>query len=145
MSHIKSMFPILLSMLVAADALAWYPWGLSNPGYYGPYADRAGSQNVGKGIRVEKDMDEGDYILRIHLSGMSPEAIEMKIMRSSLLLRTSQANMSRDRNEYGERSFSHSFSLNKRIRLPYDADGSKMERIDGPDLIEIRIPRRQWY
>lgn len=145
MSYMKSIFPVVMSMLFIADVYAWYPVWLNNPGYYGPYTGEADSSlNVRKGVHLEKDMDEQGYVLRIHLSGMSPEAIESRVVRGALLLRSSQSSMSRNRSDYGERTFSHSFSINKRIRLPYNADISRMERNDSAGLIEIRFPRRHW-
>lgn len=146
MLYTKSLFLIMLSSLLVPLAHAWGPGPWDAPAFNAPYSGGSASSFQQKqGMRIEKGVDEQGYVIRIHLIGIEPAAIEMQLVRGSLLLRSSQSSLSRQSGDYGERSFSRSFSFNRRIGLPGDADVSRMVRNDSPGLIEIRLPRRQWY
>ena len=145
MLYMKSILVILVCMILAPNAFAWNTPYWSNPGYYGPSGDmdRPGS-SFQVGIRIEKLMDERGYVLKIYLSGISHEAIETQVVQNTILIRSNQANVTRHSGDYGVRSFSHAFSVNRRVRLPYDADTSRLVRDDAQGLIRIIIPRRVW-
>ena len=145
MSYSRIILVFLLSLFLVSAAFAWgpSPWGYQN--YQGPYGESRGrSQGVQKGIHVERGMDQRGYLVRIHLRGIETSAIEVGIVGTSLVIRSDQSTSTHSRGDFGERSFSHSFSMNRRIGIPFDADVSRMERNDAQGVIEIILPRRGW-
>ena len=140
MPVIKSLLSTVLCFLMFQSVYAWGPGYGGYPGYGAPYGTAPErSVNVRAGMQIEKLRDERGYVLRVYLTGIDPKAIAEKVAGSTLLLRSNQASMSRQSGNYGTRSFSHSFSMNRRIPLPFDADVSRISRSDSPELIEIVI------
>ena len=142
----RLIFLSALSLFLVPAALAWGPgYWPQGGGFNAPYPPAEfASPNLRSGIRLEKTVDADGYLLRVHLDGIEPGAIDTQVARGSLLLKSSLSSMSKQSGDYGERSFSRSFSFHRRILLPRDADASRMVRNDSPGLIEIRLPRRPW-
>ena len=147
MLYLKSIFLISFSLLLVPVGVAWWnPGYMGHPGYQNPYAGQpVQSENVRKGMRIEKNRDERGYILSVHLAGIEPSAIETQVSGGHLLLRSAQSAMTRRSGDYGRSYFSHSFTMNRRVRLPYDADAAGMVRNDSENLIEIVLPLRSRY
>lgn len=146
MSVIKFMAAMLLSLLLVPVAYSWGPGYGGYPGYGAPNPGQwSRGQDIRKGLHIEKTRDERGYVLKVHLSGIDPGAIEVQVVSGSLLLRSAQSGVTQQSGDYGRSFFSHSFSMNRRVRLPYDADASRMARSDSAGLIEIVLPVRSFY
>jgi len=130
----------LIVLLIPGSALGWSPHG------YGMQPPWMGTGSPG--LRLERSADADAYHLAIHLSGVSAQAVNVRLEGIRWLLisidQSSESSYSNDgRDGYGyQRGFSYSSSnQSRRISLPRDADGAAMQREDGTNSIHIRIPR----
>ena len=125
-------------------------WGYDLTGYPGdrgylPYPSLAAAERYRGGIRIHTGMTEDGYYARAYLDGLNPEDIEVFIRRNRLVLQTAR----NDRYEYhdaGNRSVKRwAMRFRKQLRLPYDADPTRMTRSVENGILEIYLPRRSQY
>lgn len=132
---------VSLTVFISTAHAWWRPAPLNTPI---PYSGAMSPQlDTRKRMHIDKFVDDRGYVLEIYLEGIEPDSIESKIQAGALLLRSSRASVSTHSGMFGQRSFSNSFSVSRRIRLPADADASRMQRRDVPGKILILLPRRQ--
>ncbi|HIP53499.1 MAG TPA: Hsp20/alpha crystallin family protein [Chromatiales bacterium] len=134
---------IFSSVLLSLATLIISQSALGAPPYpYGPAARPWSSSSYS--MFVERGMSEIGYIVKIHIRGFEPSEIQVTPQPGHLLIQSSrQQSSSTRRDDIGYRGFSVSSSrFMQRVPLPRDADFSRMQRTDAPDVVTIVIPRR---
>jgi hypothetical protein len=112
-------------------------------------------------LRVQRTTDANAYYVKILLSDEDdPASIHVETKRNMITIKRREDDARQEETTYGpeggdtpggysrgyHRSFSHSYSsYQRRMKVPPDADLSKMTRHDTDDAIEITIPRLQQY
>ena len=94
-------------------------------------------------IHLEKARYEDGYLLRVHSESIKAEDIEVLADRGRLRLRSDMSRQSEWQSEepYRRSRLSRRSSIARTIRLPYDADASKLTTAVKDGVLEIRIPR----
>lgn len=94
-------------------------------------------------IRLQRAMYEDGYLLRVYTQGLAAEDIEVAVDRGRLRLSTDMSRQREWQSEqpYRRSSMSSRSSIRRSVRLPYDADASKLETSVEEGVLEIRIPR----
>ncbi len=134
---------LLIALLFPGSALGWLPHhGYGPPSFW--------THTSAQSLHIEHSADADAYHLLIHLVGITPQAVNVRLEGMRWLYigidQSTEASYSNDgRDGYGYfRGFSYSSnSQSRRIGLPRDANGMAMQREDGKDRIHIRIPRRR--
>jgi HSP20 family molecular chaperone IbpA len=142
------------SLLLLATASCVFAW--NSPGYYSDRGYARGGYGAGYprhrpfeyGIRaprihMEKARYEDGYLLRVQSEGIKAENIEVLADRGRLRLRSEMSRQSEWQSEepYRRSHLSSRGSIARTIRLPYDADASKLTTTVNDGVLEIRIPR----
>jgi len=133
---------ILLAALLPVTA-----WGSGYAGYpgdrnYQPYAGSAGGSHHSGSLRIQKGMSEDGYYVRVWLDGLRPEDVQVYLRRNRLVLRVVQSDQYGLVSPYARRSSQWQMSFRRQLRLPYDADGTRMTTSTQDGIMEIYIPRR---
>ena len=103
---------------------------------HGPYSYSAPPR-----IHVEKAMYQDGYLVRVYTRGITPEDIEVAADRGQLRLRSEMSRQKwRSAEPYRISSTFSRGSIRRTIRLPYDADASKLTTSVVQGVLEIRIP-----
>ena len=112
-----------------------------NPAYAG--AER--SHRHSASLRLHTGETEDGYYVRTYIEGLRPEDIQVFIRRNRLVVQVEQD----DRyglSQPGTRSNSQwRMQFRKQLRLPYDADWTRMTTTTTNGIMEIYIPRRDLY
>ena len=112
---------------------------------YPPYAGSERSHRHSGSLRLHTDETQDGYYVRAYIEGLRPEDIQVFIRRNRLVLQVEQGD------QYGQyspgpRSTSQwRMSFRKQLRLPYDADWTRMTTTTTNGIMEIYIPRRDLY
>ncbi|MGB5259271.1 MAG: Hsp20/alpha crystallin family protein [Gammaproteobacteria bacterium] len=136
---------ILLGGLLPVTA-----WGYGLSQYhparaYHPYAGPAASSHYRAGLRVHTGRTGDGYTVRINLDGARPEDIKVSTRRGRLVLQISQGSRY-GRNHPGARSVSQwRMCFRKQLRLPNDADRTRMTTRTNDGIMEIHIPVVRQY
>ena len=95
-------------------------------------------------IYLEKARYEEGYLLRVHTTGVKAEDIQVQADRGRLRLRVERSRQGEWQSEqpYRHSSVSSRSSIRRSVRLPYDADGSRLTTSVENGVLEIRIPAR---
>jgi len=118
------------------------------PGDPAPYVDRMRRppypSAVPSRIYLEKARYEEGYLLRVHTTGVKAEDIQVQADRGRLRLRVDRSRQGEWQSEqpYRRSSVSSRSSIRRSVRLPYDADGSRLTTSVENGVLEIRIPAR---
>ena len=157
----KSYFITAGSLLLLATASCVFAWdGPGNyfdrgyaPGGYGgaypthrpfEYGIRSKYRIRAPRIYLEKARYEEGYLLRVHSTGVKAEDIQVQADRGRLRLRVDRSRQGEWQSEqpYRRSSVSSRSSIRRSVRLPYDADGSRLTTRVENGVLEIRIPAR---
>ena len=94
-------------------------------------------------IRLEKDRYDDGYLLRVHTQGLKAEDIQVHADGGRLRLHSEMSRQQQWRSDepYRRSSMSSRSSIRRSVRLPYDADASKLTTSINEGVLEIRIPR----
>jgi hypothetical protein len=147
--HRRIRLPLTLSLIAALlPATVWGygyygdPYGEPGGRGYMPYPRSPAAYHRHTGAHFQTGMSEDGYYVKVYLEGISPEEVQVFVRRNTLVVQSAQSD------EYGTRdrgafrvARSHT-SFRKRLRLPYDADPSRMETTSENGILEIYIPRR---
>ncbi|MCG7948258.1 MAG: Hsp20/alpha crystallin family protein [Candidatus Thiodiazotropha taylori] len=95
-----------------------------------------------KSIKFQRYQDEQGYHLRILSRGYAPESIQVEVSGPYLLVKNQEAHRVENRNERGYSFTSSSSSMNRRFRLPGNADVAGMSRSEEDGVITITLPYR---
>jgi len=136
---ISALFAALLPVTV---------WGYDFFDYHGArnypsYARSAGGNYYPGSVRVQTGITGDGYYVRAYLEGLRPEDVQIHLRRNRLVLQIAQGD------QYGmhnpeARGFSRwKMHFRRQLRLPYDADWSRMTSSTKNGVMEIYIPR--WH
>ncbi|MEW8625617.1 MAG: Hsp20/alpha crystallin family protein [Candidatus Thiodiazotropha sp.] len=95
-----------------------------------------------KSVKFQRYQDEQGYHLRILSRGYAPEAIQVQVSGPFLVVKNQEAHRVENRNERGYSFTSSSSSMNRRFRLPGNADVAGMTRSEEDGMIVITLPYR---
>jgi len=92
-------------------------------------------------------MAENGYYVRIHLDGLRPEDIHVYLQRNHLVLQIAQGGQYGLYNPNARRVSQWQTHFRRQLRLPYDADVTRMTTSTMNGIMEIYIPvdsSRKW-
>jgi len=141
MKSLATLFSALL--LAGVCTLSWAQrGGACGPVTEGGYASPSNSGfSYRKGVRFERRREPGGYILRIHLRGYTPDAIQVRTQGRFLVVENRESQRMEQRDDRGGYRFTSTASnLRRRFFLPPDANPAGMQRKDGKEMIVITIP-----
>jgi HSP20 family molecular chaperone IbpA len=134
---------ILFAALLPVTAWGYGFYDAPAGSNYPPYAGSERVHHSSASLRLHTGETEDGYYVRTYLAGLHPEDIQVFIRRNRLVLQVDQGDrygLSRP----GTRSTSQwRMQFRKQLRLPYDADWTRMTTTTTNDIMEIYIPRRQ--
>jgi HSP20 family molecular chaperone IbpA len=107
-----------------------------------PPAAQVSSFNIQQSVKFQRYQDERGYHLRILTRGYNPEAILVEASGPYLVVKNQQAHRVENRHERGYSFTSTSSSMNRRFRLPRNADVAGMTRSEEDGVIVITLPYR---
>lgn len=118
-----------------------------SPGYERPMPYSANSFGYRGRIRVEKDMNEEGYQLRIYTGGdVDPEAIQVSIQGRSIMIENARSFQREERSDGEYYSYSRSSSsFRRRFSIPRYADAENMKRNVEEGVLTITLPYLDGY
>jgi HSP20 family molecular chaperone IbpA len=140
-TFISILFAAMLPVTAWGSGFADYPGDRS----YHPYSGPAGGSHYSGSLRVEKGMTGDGYYVRAWLDGLRPEDVQVYLQRNRLVLQTTQGDRYGQHNLNARRGSHWQMSFRRQLRLPYDADATRMTTSTENGIIEIYIPRRSQY
>jgi len=135
------LFSTLLPLTVWGYGFSDYPGHSS----YLPYAGSAGGNRAPESLRLQTGMTEDGYYVRAFLEGLHPEDVEIHIRRNRLVLQVAQGDQYGRYNPSARRVSRWQMRFRRQLRLPYDADWTRMTTSTKNGIMEIHIPRRNQY
>jgi len=134
---------IILAVLLPVTAWGYGVYDAPADRHYPPYAGTAQSHHYSGSLRIQTGMTGDGYYVRANIEGLRPGDIHVSVRRNRLVLQVEQGDrygLSRQ----GTRSTSQwRMQFRKQLRLPYDADWTRMTTSTSNGIMEIYIPRRQ--
>ena len=127
---------LLFASVLFAALLPVTVWGY---GFYDYQGDR---NNRPVSLRVHTGMTDDGYYVRAHIEGLRPEDVQVYVRRNRLILQIVQGDQYGRYNPDARRASQWQMRLRKQLRLPYDADWSRMTTSTKNGIMEIHIPRR---
>ena len=110
---------------------------------YPPYAGSERNHRYSGSLRLQTGETEDGYYVRTHIQGLSPEDIQIFIRRNRLVLQVDQGDRYSLSRQGTRGSSLWRMQFRKQLRLPYDADWTRMTTTTTNGIMEIYIPRRQ--
>ncbi|MGB5426852.1 MAG: Hsp20/alpha crystallin family protein [Gammaproteobacteria bacterium] len=110
-----------------------------------PHAGAERSNRHSASLRLHTGETEDGYYVRTYIEGLRPEDIQVFIRRNRLVVQVEQGDrygLSRPDNR---RNSQWRMQFRKQLRLPYDADWTRMTTSTTNGTMEIYIPRRDLY
>jgi len=130
---------LLFASVLFAALLPVTVWGY---GFYDYQGDR---NNRPVSLRLNTGLTEDGYYVRAHIEGLRPEDVQVYVRRNRLVLQIAQGDQNGRYNPDARRSSQWQVRLRRQLRLPYDADWSRMTTSTKNGIMEIHIPRRSQY
>ena len=133
---VSVLFGALLPVTVWGYGFAAYP-GDRN---YLHHAGSTGGHHYSGSLRLQTGMTEGGYYVRIYLDGLRPGDIHVSVLRNRLVLQIAQGGQygSSRPNVRGVSQWQMHFR--RQLRLPYDADVTRMTMSTKNGIMEIHMP-----
>lgn len=143
----KSALLLFVSVLAGA-LLPVTVWGYGFDAYPGdgnylPHAESAGGHYYSGSLRLQTGMTEGGYYVRIYLDGLRPEDIHVSLQRNHLVLKTVQGGQYGPYNSNARGASQWQMSFRRQLRIPYDADVTRMVTSTRDGIMEIYMPSYQ--
>lgn len=125
-------------------------WGYDFIGYHGdrhylPYAGSEGGYHYSGSLRLQTGMTKDGYYVRANIQGLRPEDVQIYLRRNYLVLQATQGDQYGLYNPDVSRASQWQMRLRRQLRLPYDADWTRMTTSTMNGIMEIYIPRRNQY
>lgn len=112
---------------------------------HSPYAGSTGGNHYSGSLRLQRGMTEDGYYVRAYLEGITPEDVQVYVQRNRLVLRVAQGDR-RGRHAADIRGSSQwRVNFTRKLRLPYDADYTRIRTTTENGIMEIYMPRRSRY
>jgi HSP20 family molecular chaperone IbpA len=105
-------------------------------------SSQGSSFHTQKSLKFRRYQDQQGYHLEILSRGYQPEAIQVQISGPYLVVKNQEAHRVENRNQRGYSFTSSSSSMNRRFRLPGNADLAGMTRSEEDGVIIISLPYR---
>ena len=139
---------LLFVSVIAGALLPVTVWGYGFAAYpddrnHLPYAGSAGGNHYSGSLRLQTGMNEGGYYVRIRLDGLRPEDIHVSFQRNRLVLKIVQGGQYGPYNSNARRTSQWQMSFRRQLRIPYDADVTRMVTSTKDGIMEIYIPSYQ--
>lgn len=136
---------VSLASVLFAALLPVTVWGYGLADYPGDRGGSAGGGHYAGALRLQTGVVEGGYYVRAWLDGLRPEDIHVYLERNRLVLQVAQGGRDElhDTNARGVSRWQMSFR--RQLRLPRDADGTRMTMSMNNGILEIYIPARSRY
>ena len=135
-------------LLVAMLPVTVQGYGLSDyPGDRGcrPYAGPAGGNHFPVSVRLQTGITRDGYFVRACLEGVHPEDVQVYPRNNHLVLQITQGNQRRLFNHGSSGVARWQMRFRRQLRLPYDADWTRMTVSMKHGIMEIYIPRSSQY
>jgi HSP20 family molecular chaperone IbpA len=139
---------LLIAGLLLTAALSLQGYALADdPGGqdYQPYAGYATGRNAAPSLHIRTGMTADGYHVRAYLGGLRPEDVEVVVRGNRLVLQTVQSNVYRSTGPDARSIAQWHMRLRRQLRLPYDADWTRMTMTTENGIMDIYIPRRNQY
>lgn len=134
---------ILFTALLPVTAWGYGFYDGSTDMNFSPYAGSESFHHYSGSLRLHRGETEDGYYVRTYIQGLRPEDIQVFVRRNRLVVQVEQGDqygLSRP----GTRSTSQwRMQFRKQLRLPYDADWTRMTTSTSNGIMEIYLPRRQ--
>jgi HSP20 family molecular chaperone IbpA len=95
-----------------------------------------------KALKFRRYQDQQGYHLEILSRGYQPESIQVEVSGPYLVVKNQEAHRVENRSQRGYSFTSSSSSMNRRFRLPGNADLAGMTRSEKDGVIIISLPYR---
>ena len=135
-------------LLVARLPAAVQGYGFSDyPGGRGcrPYAGPAGGNDFPVSVRLQTGIAGDGYYVRACLEGVHPEDVQVYPWHNHLVLQITQGDQRRLFNHGSSGVARWQMRIRRQLRLPYDADWTRMTVSMKHGIMEIYIPRSRQY
>jgi len=141
---------LLFASVFFAAMLPVTAWGFGFADYpgdrsYHPYAGSAEGRHYSGSLRLQKGMTADGYYVRAYLDGLRPQDVQVYLRRNQLVLQAAQANQHVLNKPSASGVSQWQMRFRKQLRLPYDADYTRMTTSTNNGIMEIYIPRRSQY
>ena len=137
-----------IASMIFAALLPVTAWGYGPAGYpcdsiYPSYTGDAESHQYRGSFRVQTGMTGDGYYARVRLDGLRPEDIHVSLQRNRLVIQAAQGGRygPPDAGTHGTSQWHMSFR--RQLRLPDDADWTRMTTNIQNGIMEIYMPRRR--
>lgn len=125
-------------------------WGYGIFDYHGdrhylPYAGSERGHYDSGSLHLQTGMTEDGYYVRANFQGLRPEDVQVYLKRNRLVLQITQGNQHGLYSPDARRASQWQMGFRKQLRLPYDADVTRMTTRVMNGTMEINIPRRRQY
>jgi HSP20 family molecular chaperone IbpA len=143
----KSIHLLFVSALVGA-LLPVTVWGYGFAAYprdrnHLPHAESSGGHHYSGSLRLQTGMTGGGYYLRIHLDGLRPGDIHVSLQRNYLVVQIAQGGQYGTHNSTARRAMQWQMHVRRQLRIPYDADVTRMTTSMKNGIMEIYMPTYQ--
>lgn len=143
----KSIHLLFVSVLVGA-LLPVTVWGYGftaspRDRNYLPHAESSGGHHYSGSLRLQTGITGDGYYVRIHLDGLRPEEIHVSLQRNYLVLKIAQGGQHGSYNSNARRALQWQMHFRRQLRIPYDADVTRMTTSMKNGIMEIYIPTYQ--
>jgi len=133
---VSILFGALLPATVWGYGFAAYPDDRS----YLPYSSATVDHHYSGSLRLQTGMTEGGYYVHINLDGLRPEDIHVSLQRNNLVLQIAQGGQHGSYNPNVRGVSQWKMRYRRQLRLPYDADVTRMTTSTRKGTMEIYIP-----
>ena len=138
---VSVLFPALLPVTVWGYGFFDY----QNDRSYLPYARPVGGNHHPGSLRLQTGITVDGYYVRAYLEGLRPEDIQVYPRRNRLVLQFAKGNHYRLNSPAARRATRWQMGYRRQLRLPYDADWTRMTTSKKNGVMEIYIPRISRY
>ena len=143
----KSIHLLFVSVLVGA-LLPVTVWGYGfaaspRDRNYLPHAESSGGHRYSGSLRLQTGITGDGYYLRIHLDGLRPGDIHVSLQRNYLVLKIAQGGQHGPYNSNARSTSLWQMHFRRQLRIPYDADVTRMTTSMKNSIMEIYMPTYQ--
>jgi HSP20 family molecular chaperone IbpA len=136
---------VLLGALLPVTGWCQGPAGYPGAWNYPPYAGatRGYHYHYTGSLRVQTGTSEDGYYVRVRLDGLRPGDIQVYVRHGRLVLQTGQGGESGPYRPGARGDMQWQVHVRRELRLPYDADVSRMTTSTENGIMEILLPFRE--
>jgi HSP20 family molecular chaperone IbpA len=141
---------LLIASVLVAALLPVTVWGYGFPDAPGdwsnrPYARAEEGSYFSGSLRMQTAMTADGYYVRANIEGLAPEDVQVYLRGNRLVVEIAQGSQYGPYNPGARRTSQWQMRLRRQLRLPYDADWTRMTTSTRNGVMEIYIPRSSDY